>query len=169
MRSLTAVLIVITFVLSSGVVRAATSDHCDTPEHHTFDFWVGDWQVRTPDGKLAGHNHVTQEYGSCVVHEHYTTMHGYSGESLNIYDVNRKVWHQTWVDSDGMLLTLEGTFHHGKMILQGQLVDRHGKSTRQRITWTPSADGSVRQLWEAAGQDAKWHVVFDGIYTRIQT
>lgn len=168
MRSIAAMLIVMMLAPVGEVIGAATADHCDTPQHHKFDFWLGDWQIKTTDGKLAGHNHVTQEYGSCVVHEHYTTTHGYSGESLNIYDASRKLWHQTWVDSDGTLLTLEGAFHHGQMVLQGRLVDKHGKSTRQRITWTPNADGSVRQLWEAAGPDAKWQVVFDGIYTRSQ-
>ncbi len=26
---------------------------CDTPEHRAFDFWLGEWQVKTPDGKIA--------------------------------------------------------------------------------------------------------------------
>jgi len=37
---------------------------------------------------------------------------------------------------------------------------------RQRITWTPAADGNVRQLWEAADDEGAWSVVFDGRYTR---
>lgn len=147
-------------------VMAALTEPCSTPEHHAFDFWIGDWKVTTPNGKLAGYNHVTREYGTCVVHEHYTTEHGYSGESLNIYDATRKVWHQTWVDTDGTLLVLEGAFHDGKMVLEGTLIDEHGKPVKQRITWTPKADTSVRQLWEALDGKGNWSVVFDGMYTK---
>ncbi len=160
-------LIVLILVALSGdeSVIAASAERCSTPDHHAFDFWLGDWQVNTPDGKVVGHNHITHEYGTCVVHEHYTTEHGYSGESLNIYDATRKLWHQTWVDSDGALLILEGGNYNGKMILQGQLRDEHGRLIRQRITWTPNADGSVRQLWQAVDDKGNWTVVFDGLYT----
>ena len=27
---------------------------CSAPEYHQFDFWLGDWEVTTPDGKPAG-------------------------------------------------------------------------------------------------------------------
>ncbi|HEX2585776.1 MAG TPA: hypothetical protein VHL14_11625 [Steroidobacteraceae bacterium] len=138
---------------------------CSTPQHHAFDFWIGDWQVHTPDGKLVGHNHITREYGTCVIHEHYKTERGYSGESLNIYDATRKVWHQTWVDSDGTLLVLEGRPENGGMQMSGKLIDNKGKSSKQRITWTRNVDGSVRQLWEAADDKGSWSVVFDGKYT----
>jgi hypothetical protein len=37
---------------------------------------------------------------------------------------------------------------------------------KQRITWTPNADGSVRQLWETADSKGAWSVVFDGTYTK---
>ena len=33
---------------------------CAAPEHHQFDFWLGDWEVRTPEGKLAGHNTISR-------------------------------------------------------------------------------------------------------------
>ena len=86
--------------LAAAAVFAAQPGPCDTPAHRAFDFWLGDWQVHTPDGKLAGHNRVESRYGGCVVHEHYTSATSkYQGESLNIYDASRKVWHQTWVDN----------------------------------------------------------------------
>ena len=42
----------------------------------------------------------------------------------------------------------------------------NGIMTKQRITWTPNADGSVRQLWEAADAKGAWTVAFDGRYTK---
>jgi hypothetical protein len=150
-------------LLAAGRVSAA----CDTPAHRAFDFWVGEWQVKTPDGKVAGANRIALEYGGCVVHEHYTTVRGYSGESLNIYDASRNVWHQSWVDTDGLLLLLEGGIRDGKMVLQGQTVGADSKVTKHRITWTPNRDGSVRQFWESTDDKGKWVTAFDGLYTRV--
>jgi hypothetical protein len=139
---------------------------CDSADHRAFDFWLGEWQVHAADGKLAGSNSITQEYGGCVVHERYTTGRGYAGESLNVYDATRKRWHQTWVDSSGMLLLLEGGILDGKMVLEGRTVDAGGKSTRHRISWTPNADGSVRQWWQSTDGKGRWTTAFDGKYTR---
>jgi hypothetical protein len=153
-------------LLIAGSLARAAAPACSSPEHRQFDFWVGDWRVQTPDGKVAGTNHVTLEYGGCVVHEHYVTGKGYGGESLNIYDASRQLWHQSWVDSDGLLLILEGRWNGKSLVLEGKAPDVKGEIVRQRITWTPKADGSVRQLWETADSKGAWSVVFDGQYTK---
>ena len=152
--------------LSCSIVLAAPPAPCTTAEHRQFDFWIGDWRVFKPDGSLAGMNRVTQDYGGCVVHEHYATGKGYSGESLNAYDPSRKVWHQTWVDSGGLLLTLEGHWDGKNMVLEGISPRPDGTPAKQRITWTPNPDGSVRQLWETADAHGAWTVAFDGKYTK---
>src|SRR5512138_595862 len=157
--------------LSLGASIALVSVHCtastcDSAAHRAFDFWVGQWQVKTLHGKLAGVNRIEREYDGCVLHERYTTSRGYRGESLNIYDASRKVWHQTWVDTTGLLLLLEGGIRDGTMVLEGQTVDANAQATKHRITWTPNADGSVRQLWESTDAGGRWTTAFDGLYTR---
>lgn len=147
-------------------VPGAQAAACDDPAYRQFDFWLGDWQVHTPDGKLAGHNRIAREYGGCVLHERYDTGRGYSGESLNSFDIGRRVWHQTWVDNSGTLLLLEGGLREGSMVLEGQTRDAAGLLTRHRITWTPKADGKVRQLWESTDAAGLWTVAFDGLYSR---
>jgi hypothetical protein len=139
---------------------------CDASEHRQFDFWLGEWDVRTPDGKVVGVNSISSEYGACVLHERYSTNRGYSGESLNVYDAARKVWHQTWVDTSGMLLLLEGGLRGKSMVLEGQTVGTDGQITKHRITWTPNADGSVRQHWESDDSKGQWSTAFDGTYKR---
>jgi len=156
-------------VLGAGTGAATaqgTAPPCNSDAHRAFDFWVGEWNVHGPQGKVAGTNSITREYDGCVIHEHYVTGRGYSGESLNAYDPTRGVWHQTWVDSSGALLLLEGGMRGTSMVLEGKAPGADGKIALQRISWTPAADGSVRQLWEAQGADGKWSVVFDGKYTR---
>jgi hypothetical protein len=147
----------------------ATASPCDAPAHRAFDFWLGHWEVRTPDGKLAGHNQITQEYGGCVLRERYTSTRNYKGESLNIYDAGRKVWHQTWVDTSGTLLILEGGIQGGRMVLEGCTTDADANPVRQRITWTPNKDGSVRQFWESNDEQGQWTTVFDGLYTKVDS
>jgi hypothetical protein len=156
---------VLVFAASSAWAQSPSAP-CTTPAHREFDFWLGDWNVTGPKGGLAGTNSISREYGGCVVHERYDTGRGYSGESLNIYDGPRRVWHQTWVDSSGLLLLLEGGLKDGRMVLEGSASSPDGRSTRHRITWTPSPDGSVRQLWESTNAADEWTVAFDGKYTR---
>jgi len=139
---------------------------CSAPEHRLFDFWLGAWRVEKPDGTLAGINRISPEYGGCVVHERYTTKKGYIGESLNSWDPARKVWRQTWVDSEGLLLTLEGGWNGNSMVLEGESPGTDGAMSKKRITWTPNADGSVRQLWETSDGKGGWTVAFDGRYTK---
>jgi hypothetical protein len=154
-------LIAFSISLSAGAAMAA----CDTPESHQFDFWIGEWTVTTPDGKLAGTNSIKREYDGCVLHERYATPRTYTGESLNAWDADRKVWHQTWVDNSGTLLLLDGKFNGTAMVLEGPGFDE-GRAIRHRITWTPNADGTVRQHWQTSGADGAWTTAFDGLYRR---
>lgn len=139
---------------------------CGGPEHGAFDFWLGEWNVQGVQGRVVGTNRITREHGGCVVHEHYDTGRGYSGESFNVYDASRKVWHQSWVDSSGLLLLLEGGLRDGAMVLEGRTTGADGRVTKHRISWTPNADGSVRQLWESTDAHDAWQVAFDGKYIR---
>ena len=54
------------------------------------------------------------------------------------------------------------------MILSGLRPARDGSGmVMHRISWTPSPDGTVRQLWEASKDDGgNWAVLFDGTYAR---
>ena len=142
---------------------------CDTSFHRQFDFWIGTWNV-TQAGKSAGKNEIKSVLGGCALLESWTGTGGVTGHSLNIYDSTRGLWHQTWVDSSGSLLTLEGRFVNGEMILEGSAIAEKGaKPTLQRITWTPQPAGSVRQLWQSsADKGRKWKTEFDGIYKRAE-
>ncbi|MBW3535205.1 MAG: class I tRNA ligase family protein, partial [Gemmatimonadetes bacterium] len=108
--------------------------------------------------------------GGCVLHESYDGQRGYHGESFNVYDAGRGVWHQTWVDNAGTLLRLDGGFTGERMVLEGETIAPDGTTTLNRITWS-RVDGDpdrVRQLWEGSDDGGRtWSVVFDGLYTRV--
>ena len=162
----TAIAALLPIVLAGGAPAAQAQAACKDAAHSQFDFWVGEWEVRGPKGKIAGENRIEKAHGGCVLKERYSTPTGYTGESLNIYDAGRKVWHQTWVDNGGMLLTLEGGLVDGRMVMEGATTSTTGAVTRHRITWTPNADGTVRQFWESTDAAGKWTVAFDGMYKR---
>lgn len=147
---------------------AARAKSCVAEEHRQFDFWVGDWDVVTPDGKPAGTNLIKLILGGCVLHENWNGRGGLAGQSFNAYDAKRKRWHQTWVDGQGTVLTLDGRFANGAMGLSDK--DTPGKADANainEITWTPMPDGAVRQLWRTSQDGGKtWAVAFDGKYVR---
>lgn len=140
---------------------------CTAPAYRQFDFWLGHWEVRGKAGRVVGTNRITAVHGGCALREQYDTGRGYEGSSLNAYDAGRRRWHQTWVDSSGLLLRLDGGLVDGRMVLEGETTGAAGAPTRHRITWTPQADGTVRQLWESTDASGAWTVAFDGLYRRL--
>lgn len=151
----------------SPTSAAARAPACASAEHRQFDFWLGDWDVRAPDGTRAGTNRVVSILDGCGVQENWRGARGTIGTSLNAWDAGHHVWRQTWIDSSGSVLLLEGTFRAGDMILSGETPQPGGTRVRERITWHPSPDGSVRQLWQQSNDDGRtWTTAFDGQYTR---
>jgi tetratricopeptide (TPR) repeat protein len=137
---------------------------CSGPEFRQFDFWLGEWNVKSQASTGPGsQSRITRINGGCTILEQYTTPLGYEGTSLNFYDAQRKVWHQTWIDNQGGALYLEGGLDGESMVL----ATTSSTENIQRITWTPLEDGRVRQHWESTTDAGKtWSTVFDGYYSR---
>lgn len=139
---------------------------CATEQHRQFDFWLGEWDVTQGD-KPAGQNRIETAHGGCVLTENWTSASGnFSGRSLNLYDQANDRWHQTWVDTTGTLLQLDGGLEDGSMVLSGQRPGSDGGQVTHRITWTPNDDGSVRQHWETSADGVTWVTAFDGLYAK---
>ena len=140
---------------------------CDLVEHRQFDFWIGDWDVFTPDGNQVGVNHITLILGTCVLLENWKGKSGLEGWSFNVFDRVEKKWHQTWVDDRGTRLDLVGTLVGRNMVLSGTKAAPDGGTIIDRITWEPIDANHVRQLWEQSKDGGKtWAVAFDGKYVR---
>lgn len=153
--------------LAAAMPAFAVEAPCaDAAKSRQFDFWIGEWDVTAGGGK-AGDSKIEPILGGCVIQEHWSGAQGGAGSSFNFYNPETGKWHQKWVWKQGTSLDLEGGLENGKMMLAGQKKGSDGKTTRSRITWTPNADGTVRQLWESSSDDGKtWQVQFDGLYRR---
>lgn len=147
----------------------AAAKACTAPEHRQFDFWLGDWVVSDADGRALGTNRVESLEGGCVMQEHWVAARGgFTGTSLTAFDVDRRRWHQTWMDSGGSVALLDGGAVDGRVVLSGDASGGDaGAHRRNRISWIPLADGRVRQWWEQSADDGRtWSTVFDGYYAR---
>lgn len=139
------------------------------PESRQFDFWIGEWDVTTPDGKPAGSSRIERIANGAGLLENWTgypAPTGGNGKSLNAYNPARKQWQQFWVGAGGGVLELAGGLVGKDMVLVGE----HGVGgarLTEKITWTPNADGSVRQHWEQSKDGGKtWTTAFDGLYRK---
>jgi len=157
-----------------GLVRAPAAAQAPpaTPceqggSYDDFDFWVGSWDVFMPNGAQAGTNRIDRDEAGCLLVEHWTGAQGGTGTSVNFYDPDRARWRQLWVSSNGVVIEIEGGLRGASMVLEGRLVSAAGASQPFRGTWTPNADGSVRQHFEISSDGgATWATWFDGRYVR---
>lgn len=143
---------------------------CTGPEHRQFDFWVGYWDVY-PTGKpnMVAHSLIEKLYGGCAVRENWLPLKGTGGGSLNNYVRSDGRWHQTWLDSSNARVDFAGGLAGGKMVLTGfwRGVNGPGKDGIVRMTYTPNADGSVRQLGEVSTDHGlTWQTSFDFTYRK---
>ena len=165
--------LVILALFLSTLMTAQNSDSCPccTENHRAFDFWIGEWEVvNAKDGSPAGTSRISKEENGCVIRENWTSAKaGYTGTSLNFYNVERDMWEQTWVDNAGAVLKLRGNRKGNKMILSSdEFTKADGKTYTNRITWINNPDGTVRQLWEVLDEKGAVSVAFDGLYRPMQ-
>jgi hypothetical protein len=141
---------------------------CSSPEARQFDFWVGEWigTWKSPNGAIGqGTNRIESILGGCVIHENFQSdgPQPLIGRSYSVWSPRLKKWQQTWVDSSGSYLDLNGGFADGKMVLLRDGILGNGKPGRQRMTfsnirkdrfdwdWDTSEDGG--QTWTS-----RWHI-----------
>ncbi|MBL0001441.1 MAG: hypothetical protein IPO97_11085 [Sphingomonadales bacterium] len=91
------------------------------------------------------------------------------GGSLNGYDARNRLWRQNWHDTSGSVVAFEGGLVAKEMVLTGLWRDLlgQGKDALVRMTYSPSAEGNVRQIGEQSVDFGKtWQPSFDFTYKR---
>jgi hypothetical protein len=136
------------------------------PENQ-FDFWLGEWEARW-SGDGLGTNRVTRILDDKVIQEDFSApdLHGLS---FSVFDGERQLWCQTWVDNNGSYLDFTGTFQDGKMILVRDAIVR-GERCQQRMVWYDIASDEFQWNWERsddAGQT--WRRLWQVHYRRMQS
>lgn len=144
-------------------------------EGGALDFWLGRWEVLSPDRKTVyGRNRVVEELAGCAVFEHWTSAGGGDGKSLFFLDARRGGWTQVWVTGNTAATgglkqkRLIERFADGGVRFQGRYPGDGEDDIVDRTTLTPLPDGTVRQVIDISRDGGRnWTTVFDAIYVRV--
>jgi hypothetical protein len=139
-----------------------------SPDRHRFDFWVGEWQVTTPDGHVVGSSSVQSMAGGCGLLENWTASNGTTGKSLNAFNPAAKQWQQYWVGQGGAVTEYrESEWHDGSLSLIARPAASAQGQPTQRLTFTPVNDSTVRQHGELSKDGGStWTTTYDFYYHR---
>ena len=141
---------------------------CRSAQYRKFDFWVGDWTVKSPTGQIMGSNTVSREQDGCLIMEHWKDASGFqTGISFNYFDVRDSLWHQLYLDNSGnagAFPAMSGDLTpDGKMVL----ISNPNAPTVFRWTWYVLSPGKVRQMAEqSADRQKTWTITFDSVYEK---
>jgi tetratricopeptide (TPR) repeat protein len=145
---------------------------CEYDAHfRELDYWIGEWDVRgvnAPPQAPPSKSVITRIHNGCVIFETYNAP-GYAGQSFNIYDRSKGLWHQTWVDTTGGLHEYWGGPKDGSIIYEGSIPPLPGQKERSqtRMSLLKIGPDTVRQLGETSTDGGKtWQVTYDLTYTR---
>lgn len=134
-----------------------------TQPERQFDFWLGEWNAIWEGG--SGINRVSLAFDGKVVQENFTAP-DLIGMSVSVYDAERKLWCQTWVDNTGSYLDFTGTFENGKMTLSRDAIVK-GAACKQRMVWYNIMPNEFDWNWERSDDGGKtWQVKWKIKYTR---
>lgn len=146
---------------------------CDSPIHHQFDFWLGDWQVfDAKTSQLIAMDHIEKQFEGCAVLQRMTWVsdqfrnphykYRLAGMSLNV--VRGDQWVTMWVDNTygGGLIVEGGLQKDGSMALTTP-TPRGGRYTRG--VWIANPDGTVRNVgYVSKDGQSNWTRYFEYLY-----
>ncbi|MHA7871487.1 MAG: hypothetical protein ACX939_03965 [Hyphococcus sp.] len=153
--------------LSAPATAQSQTPPCQEDVYRAFDFWLGQWEVFTPDGKKAGDNVISSQENGCLLLEEWTSVQGGTGQSYNYYDPGMEKWRQVWVSGAATIDYAGGLTDEGAMALEGEIAYRNGNTAPFRGVWTLQEDGSVRQHFtQYDAEKDEWADWFIGIYRK---
>jgi len=171
MKSLITIsLIVVLFAAGGACAQAQTVQFpCeDDAKFAEFNFWVGEWDVHSVDGVVAGSNVIESPHRGCVLIENWTSATGGTGMSINYLEHSSGEWVQIWNDGSGSQINIRGGLTDAGMLLTGTIhYVANNKTQPFRGLWTLLPDGRVRQYFEYSEDGGEtWVSWFEGFYTR---
>jgi tetratricopeptide (TPR) repeat protein len=148
-------------------MRAVLRPCLTRKESRMFDFWVGDWDVKTPQGQPAGQSSVQLLLEGCALYENWVDGQGGGGKSLNSYNPDTKQWQQFWTDQYGRVTEYrESEWINGSLRYSATQMSPQGP-TLIHMTFTPVNPDLVRQFGESSLDGGKtWTPSFDLYYHR---
>ncbi len=145
---------------------------CEDAEFKQLDFWIGDWDVTSPDGIQRGTSHISKEMGGCVIWENWSSANSpYFGKSYNTYNVSLKRWEQYWVDNSAGTIFFSGNLNGTVMdYWTDDVPQSNGDRLRRHLQFFNLSPTRVRQFSQGSTDGGKtWTVEYDFTYNRHET
>jgi hypothetical protein len=139
---------------------------CSAAEYRRLDFKIGEFEVTAMTGVRAGESRVESVLGGCMLVEHWQGAISGHGQAILYYNRNDQRWRMTFVNDEGDVLNMTGTFAGDSLVLTGEntMLEFRGL---HRMTWSPLPEGGVKQSWEYSTDDgASWKTIHVGYYAR---
>src|SRR6185437_11443438 len=147
-------------------VKAPTPCVNDT-NRHRFDFWIGEWEVRTPAGRLDGHSSVQPIAGGCGLLENWNAVNGGTGKSINTYNPALGHWQQFWVGQGGAVTEYRDSEWHGDTLVFHAHAAYGGRPMQLRLSFSPLPGGGVRQFSEQSVDGGRsWTIGYEYLYRK---
>lgn len=139
----------------TGASVSAKQAPCDSPAHHQFDFWLGDWLViDMSTNELVAYDRVEKQVRGCAVVQSMTWLTDqyrprgqnfrFAGTSTSVLAGDK--WTMLWVDVGGGSVLLSGTLQKDgslEFITPVARDEGFGKGQYTRGVWIPHEDGTV--------------------------
>jgi tetratricopeptide (TPR) repeat protein len=136
-------------------------------EARQFDFWIGEWDVFTPQGRKDGTSVIQRFANGCGILENWAGTLGGDGKSINFYDPQTGKWFQYWIGADGNPQRYAGVFQAGALRYAGERPTQNGQTIIVRLTFFNVDANTVRQLSEQSTDEGKtWMINYDYKYVR---
>jgi hypothetical protein len=148
----------------------------DDFDGNELDFWLGDWDVTWAGG--GGTNRLSRILRDRVILEEFEEStaadeSGVSGagsplvgRSWSVFDPDRRLWRQTWVDDQGSYFDLVGARVEGWFAFVRAAPER-GERARQRMVFRDVEPDRLRWTWELSLDDgATWETRWEIDYRR---
>ena len=132
------------------------------------DFWIGSWTARW-DEAGRGTNRISRILADRVVFEEFEgagKQDRLVGRSYSVYDPERHLSRQTWVDDHGSYLDFVGTDVDGWFSFHRRAPES-GPRAEQRMVFRDISGEAFRWTWEASDDGgAAWAVTWEIDYRR---
>ncbi len=154
-------------VLPAALAAQAAPPTCDTPEHHAFDYWVGEWNVFDTTGTKIAESSIKSVAAGCAISENWRPLKGKPGVSISWYQPADQQWHQQWVGGGGWIAWFDGNPVDGAMTMTTKAADARPNAPLTRMIYSQPEPGVVRQSLFASKDGGKtWAPNFVGIYRK---